>query len=392
LVENGLTCSGRLAYHDVFFVIDPFESEDMPMKRGVIALCVTVGLLFSTTLVAQNDKDKEKERKRPKLTNAQKADLATINQLIDGMAAGKPAPNDLSLTWVRDDVLKAEGGREYVPFTFTIDPAAASAKTLTVYWRVVSPTAAAPAAETAKPNPDQRDNKDQRESKAPPVFPFEDMNSTTVPAGASGPVRVGRAFAVPAGKYDVYLAVKEPTPERKQRDAPPQKVSLIKQTVEVPDLWNSGLNTSSVFVAEKIEPLQKPLTPEEQTERPYALGPIEIVPASDLTFAKSDDLQTFMIIYNAQTNAENKPDITVEYNFYTKEAGAEKHFNKTNPQDLNSKTLPPEFSFAAGHQLQAGQGVPLKSFPEGEYRLEIKITDKVAGKTITRDVNFKVTT
>jgi hypothetical protein len=360
------------------------------MKRGVIALCVTVGLVFSTALGAQDDK--EKERKRPKLTNSQKADLTTINQLIDGMAAGKPAPNDLSLTWVREDVLKAEAGREYVPFTFTIDPAAASAKTLTVYWRVVSPTAAAPAppAETAKPNQDQRD-RDQRENKSQPVFPFEDLNSTTVPAGASGPVRVGRAFAVPAGKYDVYLAVKEPTPERKQRDAPPQKISVIKQTVEVPDLWNTELTTSTVFVAEKIEPLQKPLTPEQQSERPYALGPIEIFPANDMTFAKSEDLQTFMIIYNAQTNAENKPDITVEYNFYTKEAGAEKHFNKTNPQDLNSKTLPAEFSFAAGHQLQAGQGVPLKSFPEGDYRLEIKITDKVAGKTITRDVNFKVT-
>jgi hypothetical protein len=360
----------------------------MVMKRGVIALCVTVGLVFSTTLVAQNDKDKEKERKRPKLTNSQKADLTAISQLIDGIAAGKPAPNDLSLTWVRDDVLKAEAGREYVPFTFTIDPAAATAKTLTVYWRVVSPTAAPPPAETAKPNPDQRD---QRENKTQPVFPFEDLNSTTVPAGASGPVRIGRAFAVPAGKYDVYLAVKEPTPERKQRDAPPQKISVIKQTVEVPDLWNSELNTSTVFVADKIEPLQKPLSPDQQSERPYALGPIEIVPANDMTFAKSEDLQTFMIIYNAQTNAEGKPDITVEYNFYTKEGGSEKHFNKTNPQDLSAKTLPPEFSFAAGHQLQAGQGVPLKSFPEGDYRLEIKITDKLAGKSITRDVNFKVT-
>jgi hypothetical protein len=32
----------------------------------------------------------------------------------------------------------------------------------------------------------------------------------------------------------------------------------------------------------------------------------------------------------------------------------------------------------------------LTSFPEGEYRLEIKVTDKLAQKTITRDVSFKV--
>jgi hypothetical protein len=34
--------------------------------------------------------------------------------------------------------------------------------------------------------------------------------------------------------------------------------------------------------------------------------------------------------------------------------------------------------------------VPLKTFPEGEYRLEIKITDKNSNKTVTRDVNFTV--
>jgi hypothetical protein len=44
----------------------------------------------------------------------------------------------------------------------------------------------------------------------------------------------------------------------------------------------------------------------------------------------------------------------------------------------------------AGHQLQAGQAVPLTSFPEGDYRLEIKVTDKLANKSLTRDVNFSV--
>ena len=87
----------------------------------------------------------------------------------------------------------------------------------------------------------------------------------------------------------------------------------------------------------------------------------------------------------------NKPDVTVEYNFYQKLPGSpEKFFNKTNPQNLNAQTLPKEFDFAAGHQLQSGQAVPLASFPEGEYRLEIKVTDKIANKTLTRDVNFSV--
>ena len=55
-----------------------------------------------------------------------------------------------------------------------------------------------------------------------------------------------------------------------------------------------------------------------------------------------------MLIYNAKTDAANKPDVSVEYNFYAKQAGAEKFFNKTNPQSLNAQTLPPQFDFAAG--------------------------------------------
>ena len=86
----------------------------------------------------------------------------------------------------------------------------------------------------------------------------------------------------------------------------------------------------------------------------------------------------------------NKPDVVVEYSFFTKAGGTEKPFNRTSPQALNAQTLPPQFDVTAGHQLQAGQGVPLASFPEGDYRLEIKVTDKIASKSLTRDVNFSV--
>jgi hypothetical protein len=184
--------------------------------------------------------------------------------------------------------------------------------------------------------------------------------------------------------------VKEPAPERPQRNAPPPKVSLIKHEMEVPDLWSEELATSSVIVAERIDPLPAPLTPQQQAERPYVLGTMEIVPLLSTNLTKKSELSTFILIYNAKTDAANKPDVMVEYNFYTKQAGAEKFFNKTNPQNLNAQTLPPQFDFAAGHQLQSGQAVPLASFPEGEYRLEIKITDKLANKTLTRDVSFNV--
>jgi len=360
---------------------------DMLTRRCAVAICA-VAVACSGTLFAQNRNQKPQPNQPPKLSNAQKAELTIITQSIDAAAAGQTPPNELSLTWARQDLLKAQGGKQYVPFTVTIDPAAAAGKTFTVYWRVVSQEAAA-AAPAAPPATQKSDNKNQ---PAPPRpdYAYEDMNTVSIPGNAKGPERISRSFAVSPGTYDVYMIVKEPTPEKPQKNAPPQKMSLLKQTIQVPDLWNEELNTSSVFVAERIDPLPAPLTAQQQAERPYALGTMEIVPAVDTKFAKSEELQTFLLIYNAKTDKDNKPDVSVEFNFHTTVKGEEKFFNKTNPQNLNGQTLPPGFDFAAGHQLQAGQAVPLTSFPEGEYRLEIKVTDKLADKSVTRNVNFTV--
>ena len=356
----------------------------MVIRRGATAAALTA-LVFSATLLAQNDRNQKPNP--PKLTNAQKAELTAISALIDGVNAGQPAPDDLSLAWAREDLLKAQGGKQYVPFTVTIDPSKTSTKTLTVYWRVVSKTPA-PAPAAPEPAANQRDNRNQPAPR-PPDFAYEDMNTVTI-GGGSGPARISRSFAVSGGSYDVFVVVKEPSPEKPQRNAPPLKTSLVKHTIEVPDLWNDQLNTSSIFVAERIDPLPAPLTPQQQSERPYALGTMEIVPVIDMKFPKSAELSTFLLVYNAKTDSANKPDVSVEFNFYTTQAGAEKFFNKTNPQNLNAQTLPPQFDFAAGHQLQAGQAVPLASFPEGEYRLEIKVTDKLANQTVTRNLKFSV--
>jgi hypothetical protein len=360
---------------------------DMLTRRRAATICA-VAVVFSGTLFAQNRNQKPQPNQPPKLTNAQKAELTTISQAIEALAAGQPGQNDLSLAWARQDLLKAQGGKQYVPFTVTIDPAAVSGKTLTVYWRVVAQGAAAAAPAPPPPANQKGDNKNQPPPRVD--FAYEDMNTFSVPGNAKGHERISRSFAVGPGTYDVYMVVKEPSPEKPQKNAPPQKMSLVKQTVQVPDLWNDELNTSSVFVAERIDPLPAPLTAQQQGERPYALGTMEIVPAVGSKFAKSEELQTFLLIYNAKTDKDNKPDVSIEFNFYATQAGAEKFFNKTNPQNLNAQTLPPGFDFSAGHQLQAGQAVPLMSFPEGEYRLEIKVTDKLADKSVTRNVNFTV--
>jgi hypothetical protein len=350
----------------------------MKQRRGVFALFVLAVCASSIGLFAQSKDDKKKDE-------AQKREIQSIVKSVDELAAGQPGANDLSMTWLREDVLKAQGQKEYVPFTVQIDPSKISGGTVAFYWRVVSKAgAAAPAAE-----PGKKDDKKDKDKKSD--YAYEDISFLPVTAGQTS-MKISRSFTVPAGNYDVFLIAKEPTPEKAPKNAPPPKISGIKQSVNVPDFWNSELQTSSVIVAQRIDPLPAPLTPQQQADRPYALGMMEILPTFETKFTKKAELSTFMLIYNPKVDSANKPDVSVEYNFYQKLAGQpEKFFNKTNPQNLNAQTLPPNFDFAAGHQLQSGQAVPLASFPEGDYRLEIKVTDKIANKTLTREINFTVT-
>jgi len=349
----------------------------MKQRRGMVALFVLAVSASSIGLFAQSKDDKKKDE-------AQKREIQSIVKSVDELAAGQPGANDLSMTWLREDVLKAQGQKEYVPFTVQIDPSKVGGGTVAFYWRVVSKSgAAAPAAE-----PGKKDDKKDKDKKSD--YAYEDISFLPVTAGQPS-MKISRSFTVPAGNYDVFLIAKEPTPEKAPKNAPPPKMSAIKQSVTVPDFWNSELSTSSVIVAQRIDPLPAPLTPQQQADRPYALGMMEILPTFETKFTKKAELSTFMLIYNPKVDSANKPDVSVEYNFYQKLAGQpEKFFNKTAPQSLNAQTLPPNFDFAAGHQLQSGQAVPLASFPEGDYRLEIKVTDKIANKTLTRDINFTV--
>jgi hypothetical protein len=350
----------------------------MVSRRPSPAAIAAAVVILSATIFAQPAPQQQR-----KLSDAEKKEIQTILKIVDDVAAGQPAPNDLSLAWAGSDLLKAQNNKEYLPFTVSFDRSKLSGGKATLYWRVVAKgAAAAPVATEGK-----KDDKDKDKKGAKQEYPYEDINTLTLAGDSS---RISRSFTVGAGDYDVYVVLKEPTPEKAKKGDPAPKVSLIKQSLTVPDLWNGELNTSSVIIADRIDPLPAPLNAQQQGERPYALGTMEIVPAMGTKFSKKGELSTFVLIYNAKTDAQNKPDVLVEYNFYQKSAGKETFFNKTNPQPLNAQTLPPQFDFSAGHQLQSGQAVPLASFPAGEYRLEIKITDKLANKALTRDVNFTV--
>ncbi|MGE3177065.1 MAG: hypothetical protein AB7O32_06325, partial [Vicinamibacterales bacterium] len=86
--------------------------------RSALALGVGALLIYSAPLLAQ-------ERK---LNDAQKKDFQAIVKMVDGPATGQPASNDIGLTWVQNDLLKAQGNMQFVPFTVSIDASKMASK------------------------------------------------------------------------------------------------------------------------------------------------------------------------------------------------------------------------------------------------------------------------
>jgi hypothetical protein len=307
--------------------------------------------------------------------------------LVDAAMTGSPRA-DFPIQWKSEFSLKAQENRTYVPFTISVDPATAPPGTAMLYVRLAPRDAKGPAAPPEEPKGDQDEEKDQQ--AAPPVaYPFEDLHAVQIKGSAGQPLNISRAFAVPAGEYDLYVAIGEnKTPNKDQVTL--GRASVLKQQVTVPDYWNGELTSSPVILADSVNPLTAPLSQEEQIERPYVLGSMEVKPAADHTFSKKENLQMLFLVYNAQVSETGKPDLAVEYRFNQKTGESEKFFNRTEPQLFNASTLPAQFDVRAGHQVVAGQEIPLASFPEGDYRLEIKVNDKLSGKSLTRDVRFTV--
>jgi hypothetical protein len=344
----------------------------MARRRRAFVSGLALAVICSVGLGAQVDKKTE---------DAVKKEAQALQKLTDAALMSQAGANDFNITWVKQDFLRGTKDKQFVPFTITLDPTKVNGN-LALYYRVVPTPAAGAVADPKKP--------------VKPVW--ESVFPVSV-AGAQNPMRLSRSFTAEAGSYDVYLVAREVQADR-PKGAPEPKTVVVKQTVNVPNFWNDELSTSSVIVYQKIEPLAAPLNSQQQAERPYAMGAAEIIPVADMKLTKQNELSTLLFIYNAKGDSANKPDVTIEYNFCQVMPGnepkpdepcksGEKFFNKTNPEPLNGTTLDPAFDVKM-MPIQTGQAVPLSAFAPGDYRLEIKVVDKLANKTITKDVNFSV--
>ncbi len=337
----------------------------MVFRRAMtVAVALVVSATFAASGVAAQQAPKKDEKKRSK---QEQQEIEQVVKLVDGVMAGQPAPGDITMS-IEPFFMKSQEARTFVPFVLSVNNAPKTDAAL--YIRVVNPSAV----------PDPKAKKVE--------YPWDDIHFVPAAQLAGDAPKLYRVFMATAGTYDVYLAFKERLPEKAPKNTV-AKMGVLKTQITVPDFYNAELNTSTILVADKVNVLTVAPGPEEARERPFVFGLQELLPAPDMEFKKAEELSIFFQVYNSGLDATGKPNLTLEYEFHKTEGGAEKFFNKTNPQIVDATNLPPQFD-PAKFPVPGGITVPLASFGEGQYRLAIKITDKAANKTFTRDIKFTI--
>ncbi len=337
----------------------------MVFRRAMaVAVALVVSATFAASGVAAQQAPKKDEKKRSK---QEQQEIEQVVKLVDGVMAGQPAPGDVTMS-VEPFFMKSQEARTFVPFVLSVNNAPRTDAAL--YIRVVNPSAV----------PDPKAKKVE--------YPWDDIHFVPAAQLAGDAPKLHRVFMATAGTYDVYIAYKERLPEKAPKNTV-AKTGVLKTQITVPDFYNAELNTSTILVADKVNVLTVAPGPEEARERPFVFGLQELLPAPDMEFKKTEELSIFFQVYNSGLDATGKPNLTLEYEFHKTEGGAEKFFNKTNPQIVDATNLPPQFD-PAKFPVPGGIQVPLASFGEGQYRLAIKITDKAANKTFNQDVKFTV--
>ena len=227
------------------------------------------------------------------------------------------------------------------------------------------------------------------------------LHRPAAPAAPGQPQRLRRAFAVPPGEYDVYIAVRE-TPGRRGRPLrlaamPPgpaaSKSGVIKQAISRCRVSTGASSRRAASSSRRRWTCcRRRWRTDHQAENPYTFGQMKISPPPSPSSPRRTTLNVVFWIYGAQVDdTTKKPDVTMDFKFYQKTGDKETYFNKTEPQVLNAQTLPPQFDLAAGHQLPgslrgaAGQ-LPGRRLPARDRGWRTRRSSK----TITRDVTFTV--
>jgi Tetratricopeptide repeat len=226
----------------------------------------------------------------------------------------------------------------------------------------------------------------EAQRSARPLLPFEDFDLGASSATDSGgaPV-IRRSLTAGPGDYVLSVAWVDATANDAAR-----AVKVLQRPLSLPIASTSEFALSSVIIADSVGVQQTPLRSDEQSRRPYSIGPIEVVPARDAVLMSNEALSLVVQVINPRAAPDGKPDVAVGFRLYRMSGSGQEHVGILSPQIYNRTTLPLDFDVAKGHPIFAAVEVPLHTFKRGGYRMQVLADDRLGGVSATADATFTV--
>lgn len=179
-----------------------------------------------------------------------------------------------------------------------------------------------------------------------------------------------KSLILPPGNYKIDFVV---------RDVTSGHTGIVRQGFEVPRYSPEALSTSSLILADLVEPVTR------VSGSQFIIGANKVRPSVTQRFKQNQSLGVYMQVYNVQIDqASLRPAIEVEYVITNVKTGQEvqriREDGKNGISDLSGY----------GQQIVLGRLIPLEKLEPGSYEVTVVVTDKVARKTLTPKTFFTV--
>jgi hypothetical protein len=213
------------------------------------------------------------------------------------------------------------------------------------------------------------------------VQTFEDTVQVDVPAEllprtAENASVYWKALPLRAGHYKLYIAVKDVNGDRK---------GVYSRSVTVPEYIEDKLATSSLIVADQMEPVPTKAIGSGN----FVIGTTKVRPrvaASDgkpAVFKRDRDqkLNFWMQVYNLGVDEKtHKASATIEYNIT----------NVATNKPVVQKVESTDAMGNVGDQVTLQKSIAAANLQPGVYRIQIKVNDNVSKQTVDPSATFAV--
>lgn len=191
-------------------------------------------------------------------------------------------------------------------------------------------------------------------------------------------------YPLPAGEYLMSVAITS-------NDLSKVGTQYFEFTLPDPMGFTTELETTPIFFVKEMDRMSAPETTTEIHKGFFTYSVLQVTPNLDHVFSAGDNLDIFFFIYGPQANEQGRNEIEVQYEVVKGEEKIIRYAPASYDMALVSQPLPLKRTVLV---KSTKDGTTTEKREErdlepGSYILNIEITDKLSGKTLTKSINIE---